>query len=100
MAAGSAEDDPEYWDRSEVLVRRGNLTASFAGAAMETSLSVDEAERTPRALAARERLEVTAERGRVLYPLREGDAPLCWFGIPARSRPVFGGMGRCLGGAS
>jgi hypothetical protein len=58
------------------LVRRGNLTTSFAGTAPETSLSADEAGRTPRALAARGRLEVTAKRGRLLYPLREGDAPL------------------------
>lgn len=76
MAAASAEDGPGYWDPSEALVRRGNLTASFARAALETSPSVDEAERTPRALAVKERLEATAKRGSLLYPLREGDAPL------------------------
>ena len=93
MAAGSAENSPDYWGRSEALVRRGNLTTSFAGAAMETSLSVDEAERTPRALAARERLEVTAERGRVLYPLREGDAPYVGLASPRGRGPSSGEWG-------
>lgn len=77
MADGSAGNEPGYWDRSEALVRRGNLTTSFAGAAPETSLSVDEGERTPQALADKGGLdEVTTERGRVLCPLREGDALL------------------------
>jgi capsular polysaccharide biosynthesis protein len=58
----------------EALRRRRELTA--AGAALETSLTVEEAERLLSALAAKGHLEVTVERGRLLYSLWEGDAPL------------------------
>jgi len=58
----------------EALWRRGELTA--AGAALQTSLTVEEAERLLSALAAKGHLEVTVERGRLLYSLWEGDAPL------------------------
>jgi hypothetical protein len=53
----------------------GKLTA--AGVALETSLSVGEAERMLQALAAKGHLEVSVERGRLLYALiGEHDAPL------------------------
>ena len=58
----------------EALGRRGGLTV--AGAALETSLTVEEAERMLSALAAKGHLEVSVERGRLLYSLWEGDAPL------------------------
>ena len=58
----------------EALGRRGALTV--AGAALETSLTVEEAERMLSALAAKGHLEVSVERGRLLYSLWEGDAPL------------------------
>ena len=53
------------------LRRRGEL--AVAGAALETSLTVEEAERTLSALAAKGRLEVRVARGRLLYSLRGGD---------------------------
>ena len=56
------------------LVRRGKLTV--AGAALETSLTVEEADRMLSALAAKGHLEVAVERGRLLYSLWEGDGPL------------------------
>jgi receptor protein-tyrosine kinase len=52
----------------------GKLTA--VGASVETSLSVEEAERILQALAAKGHLEVTVEHGRLLYALWEHDAPL------------------------
>lgn len=55
----------------ETLRRCGGLTV--AGAALETSLSVDEADRMLSALAAKGHLEVRVERGRLLYSLWEGD---------------------------
>lgn len=55
------------------LGRRGALTV--AGAALETSLTVEDADRTLSGLAARGHLEVRVERGRLLYSLWEGDAP-------------------------
>ena len=58
----------------EALGRRGGLTV--AGAALETSLTVEEADRMLSALAAKGHLEVTVEHGRLLYSLWEGDAPL------------------------
>jgi hypothetical protein len=58
----------------EALWRRGELTA--AGVALETSLTVEEAERLLSALAAKGHLEVTVERGKLLYSLWDGDAPL------------------------
>jgi hypothetical protein len=54
----------------EALRRRGALTA--AGVALETSLSVEEADRVLSALAAKGHLEVRVERGRLLYSLWEG----------------------------
>ena len=58
----------------EALARRGALTV--AGATLETSLTVEEADRTLSALAAKGHLEVTVEHGRLLYALWERDAPL------------------------
>lgn len=55
----------------EALKRRGKLTV--AGVALETSLTVEEAERMLSALAAKGHLEVRAEHGRLLYSLWEGD---------------------------
>ena len=49
----------------EALDRRGKLTA--VEAALETSLSVDEANRMLFELAARGHLEVTVEDGKLLY---------------------------------
>ncbi len=57
----------------EALDRRGKLTA--VEAALETSLSVEEAERMLSALAAKGHLEVSVEHGRLLYALWEIDAP-------------------------
>ena len=56
------------------LARRGGLTV--AGAALETPLTVKEAERMLSTLAAKGHLEVRVARGRLLYSLWEGDAPL------------------------
>jgi capsular polysaccharide biosynthesis protein len=58
----------------EALGRRGKLTV--AGVALETSLTVGEADRMLSALAAKGHLEVTVEHGRLLYSLWEGDALL------------------------
>ena len=58
----------------EALGRRGKLTV--AGVALETSLTVGEADRMLSALAAKGHLEVRVEHGRLLYSLWEGDAPL------------------------
>ncbi len=55
----------------EALKRRGELTV--AGVALETSLTVEEADRMLSALAAKGHLEVRAEHGRLLYSLWEGD---------------------------
>jgi hypothetical protein len=55
----------------EALRRRGALTA--AGAALETSLSVEEADRMLSTLAAQGHLEVRVERGRLLYTFWESD---------------------------
>jgi capsular polysaccharide biosynthesis protein len=57
----------------EALRRRGRLTV--AGAALETSLTVEEADRMLSALAAKGHLEVRVARGRLLYSLWEGDGP-------------------------
>jgi hypothetical protein len=54
----------------EALKRRGALTA--AGVALETSLSVEEADRMLSALTARGHLEVRVVRGRLLYSLWDG----------------------------
>ena len=51
----------------EALARRGALTV--AGVALETSLTVEEADRMLSALAAKGHLEVTVARGRLLYCL-------------------------------
>ena len=58
----------------EALGRRGALTV--AGAALETSLTVGEADRVLSALAAKGHVEVGVERGRLLYSLWEGAAPI------------------------
>jgi hypothetical protein len=58
----------------EALARRGGLTVT--GAALETSLTVEEADRTLSALATKGHLEVRVARGRLLYFLWEGDGPL------------------------
>jgi hypothetical protein len=47
-----------------------------AGAALETSLTVEESDRMLSALAAKGHLEVRVEHGRLLYSLWEGDGPL------------------------
>jgi hypothetical protein len=57
----------------EALVRCGKLTVT--GAALETSLSVGEAERMLQALAAKGHLEVSFEHGRPHYSLWERGAP-------------------------
>jgi capsular polysaccharide biosynthesis protein len=57
----------------EALGRRGALTV--AGVALETSLTVEEADRMLSALAAKGYLEVIVVRGRLLYSLWERDAP-------------------------
>ncbi len=54
------------------LGRRGKLTV--AGVALETSLTVGEADRMLSALAAKGHLEVTVEHGRLLYALWDRDA--------------------------
>ena len=56
------------------LGRRGALTV--AGAALETSLTVEEVDRMLSTLAVKGHLEVRVERGRLLYSLWEGDTPL------------------------
>lgn len=55
----------------EALKRRGELTV--AGVALETTLTVEEADRMLSALAAKGHLEVRVEHGRLLYSLWEGD---------------------------
>jgi capsular polysaccharide biosynthesis protein len=55
----------------EALDRRGKLTV--ARVALETSLTVEEADRMLSALAAKGHLEVTVTRGRLLYSLWESD---------------------------
>jgi capsular polysaccharide biosynthesis protein len=57
----------------EALRRRGQLTV--AGVALETSLSVKEADRMLSALAAKGHLQVRVEHGRLLYSFWEHDAP-------------------------
>jgi hypothetical protein len=57
----------------EALRRRGRLTV--AGVALETSLTVEEADRMLSALAAKGHIEVKVEHGRLLYGLWERDAP-------------------------
>jgi capsular polysaccharide biosynthesis protein len=58
----------------EALRRCGALTV--AGAALETSLTVEEVDRMLSTLAVKGHLEVRVERGRLLYSLWEGDTPL------------------------
>jgi hypothetical protein len=53
------------------LRHHGQLTV--AGVALETSLSVEEADRILSALAAKGHLEVRVEHGRLLYSLWERD---------------------------
>ena len=55
----------------EALGRRGELTV--AAAALETSLSVGEADRVLSGLASRGHLKVRAEHGGLFYSLWEGD---------------------------
>lgn len=56
----------------EALRRRGELTV--AGAALETSLTVEETDRMLSALAVKGHLEVRVERSRMHYSMWEGDA--------------------------
>jgi hypothetical protein len=58
----------------QALGRCGQLTA--VEAALESSLSVEEAERMLEALAVKGHLEVTVEHGRLYYALWDRDAPL------------------------
>jgi hypothetical protein len=55
----------------KALRRHGQLTV--AGVALETSLSVEEADRMLSALAAKGHLDVRTEHGRLLYSLWDGD---------------------------
>ena len=67
----------EVAKEKELLValrRHGKLTV--AGVALETTLTVGEADRMLSSLAAKGHLEVTVEHGRLLYSLWEGDALL------------------------
>jgi hypothetical protein len=73
-APGGPEEGAKEKELLGALGRRGGLTV--AGAALETSLTVEEADRMLSALAAKGHLEVRVERGRLLYSLWEGDAPL------------------------
>ena len=57
----------------EALFRREKLTA--VEAALESSLSVEEAERMLEALAVKGHLKVSVEHGRLVYALWEPDAP-------------------------
>ena len=60
----------------EAIVRSGKRTTSFAGAALQISLTVTvKAERMLQVLAAKGSLEVTVEHGRLHYALWEHDAP-------------------------
>ncbi|CAA9436895.1 hypothetical protein AVDCRST_MAG82-2514 [uncultured Rubrobacteraceae bacterium] len=70
----SAAEAAKEKELLEALARRGALTV--AGATLETSLTVEEADRALSALAAKGHLEVTVEHGRLLYALWERDAPL------------------------
>jgi len=73
-ARAPATDGAKEKELLEALERRGKLTV--AGVALETSLTVEEADRMLSALAAKGHLEVRVEHGRLLYSLWEGDAPL------------------------
>ena len=70
----SAAEAAKEKELLEALGRRGGLTV--AGAALETSLTLEEADRMLSALAAKGHLEVTVEHGRLLYSLWERDAPV------------------------
>jgi capsular polysaccharide biosynthesis protein len=71
-ARAPATDGAKEKELLEALGRRGALTV--AGVALETSLTVEEADRMLSALAAKGHLEVRVARGRLLYSLWEGDA--------------------------
>jgi hypothetical protein len=73
VAVGAARGAAEEKELLEVLARRGELTA--VAAALETSLTVDEAERVLSGLAAQGHLEVRVRGGGLLYALWERDAP-------------------------
>jgi capsular polysaccharide biosynthesis protein len=70
-ARAPATDGAKEKELLEALDRRGKLTV--AGVALETSLTVEEADRMLSALAAKGHLEVTVARGRLLYSLWERD---------------------------
>jgi capsular polysaccharide biosynthesis protein len=72
-AGTPTKDGAKEKELLEALKRRGKLTV--AGVALETSLTVEEADRMMSALAAKGHLEVRIEHGRLLYSLWEGDAP-------------------------
>jgi hypothetical protein len=71
--AAQAEDIMEK-ELLLALDRRGKLTA--VEAALESPLSVEEAERMLQNLAVKGHLEVTVEHGRLHYALWDRDAPL------------------------
>jgi predicted ArsR family transcriptional regulator len=73
-ARAPATDGAKEKELLEALERRGKLTV--AGVALETSLTVEEADRMLSALAAKGHLEVTVARGRLLYSLWERDGTL------------------------
>ena len=73
LDGASATEGAKEKELLGALGRRGGLTA--AGAALETSLTVEEADRMLSALAAKGHLEVSVARGRLLYSLWEGDGP-------------------------
>ncbi len=76
FAPSAVPSEDESLKEKELLLalfRRGKLTA--VEAALESSLSVEEAERVLAALAAEGHLEVTVEHGRLVYALWEHDAP-------------------------
>jgi hypothetical protein len=58
----------------EELVRRGKLTA--VEAALESSLSIEEAEQMLSELTIKGHIQVTVEHGRLHYALWECDTPL------------------------
>jgi hypothetical protein len=70
---GKDEEGAKEKELLEALGRRGELTV--AGTALETSLSVEEANRMLSGLAAKGHLEVRVRDGRLLYALWERDAP-------------------------
>ena len=69
--ASGAEDATKEKELLEAIRRHGEITA--AQAALETSLSVEEADRMLSALAARGHLQVRVDGARIVYSLWEGN---------------------------